>query len=135
MVAVLIRVALLLLVLQGNAQAEGASVAAFPPVVVQTIPVSGALSVDPATREIRVTFSKNMLTHEMWSFVYAKPAAFPEVAGAIHYLPDGRTCVLPVALEPGKTYGMWINSQQHNAFRDTKQQPAVPYLLVFQTRE
>ena len=109
--------------------------AAFPPVVVRTLPAAGDLAVDPTTREVRVTFSKPMMTHEMWSFVYTAPADFPEIAGDIHYLRDGRTCVLPVSLEPGKTYGMWINSQNHTSFRDTYQRPAIPYLLVFKTRD
>ncbi len=95
---------LALFALQGGALAQGAVVAAFPPVVVQTVPASGAQAVDPSTREIRVTFSKDMLTHDMWSWVYASPAAFPEIAGPIHYLADKRTCVLPVALEPGKAW-------------------------------
>jgi hypothetical protein len=114
-VRVFIRMGLILLALQGSALGGGAAVEAFPPVVVRTLPASGALAVDPATREIRVTFSKDMLTREMWSFVYAKPAAFPGIAGPIHYLGDRRTCVLSVALEPGKTYGMWINSREHNS--------------------
>ena len=56
------------------------------------------------------------------------------IAGDVHFMKDGRTCVLPVKLEPGKTYAMWINSQKHNAFRDTGNNSAVPYLLVFETR-
>jgi RNA polymerase sigma-70 factor (ECF subfamily) len=91
--------------------------------------------VDPSLREVRVTFSKDMMTHEMWSFVYASPAPFPKIAGKIRYLDDNRTCVLPVSLEPGKTYGMWINSGEHDSFRDTYQHPAIPYLLVFKTRD
>ena len=81
-----------------------------------------------------VTFSKDMQTKEMWSFVYANPAAFPKIAGPIRYV-DARTCVLPVALERGQTYGMWINSKSHDSFRDLQHRPAVPYLLVFKTRE
>ena len=42
--------------------------------------------------------------------------------------------MLPVSLEPGKTYGMWINSHEHTYFRDTYQNPAVPYLPIFTTR-
>ena len=126
--------AMVLLALQTGAVAGSAVVEAFPPVVVRTSPAAGDQGVDPSIREIRVTFSKEMMTHEMWSFVYARPAAFPEVAGQIHYLEDKRTCVLPVLLEPGKTYGMWINSQEHTSFRDTYQNPAVPYLLIFKTR-
>ena len=123
-----------LLALQTVAMAESATVESFPPVVVETFPTSGELNVDPSTNEVRVTFSKEMLTEEMWSFVYALPAEFPKVVGEVRYLPDKRTCVLPVSLEPGKTYGIWINSQEHNAFRDTDQNAAVPYLLVFETR-
>ena len=40
----------------------------------------------------------------------------------------------PELLEPGKTYGTWINSQEHTSFRDTYQNPAIPYLLIFKTR-
>ncbi len=115
--------------------AMGKEAEAFPPVVVRTFPTAGDLDVDPSTHEVRVTFSKPMMTHEMWSFVYAAPADFPVIDGDIHYLPDGRTCVLPVSLDPGKTYGMWINSQKHTSFRDTDQRPAIPYLLVFKTRD
>ena len=124
-----------LLALQTGAFAGSATIEAFPPVVVRTFPTSGDHDVDPSVREVRVTFSEEMLTHEMWSFVYAEPAAFPKIAGPIRYLADKRTCVLPVSLEPGKTYGMWINSQEHNAFRDTHHHPAVPYLLTFKTRD
>ena len=124
---------LALFALPGTAAAE-ASVDAFPPVVVRTLPMSGDKGVDPAVREVRVYFSKDMQTHEMWSFVYAKPAAFPKIAGTIRYL-DKRTCVLPVSLEPGKTYGMWINSQGHMSFQDTYGNSAVPYLLTFKTAD
>jgi hypothetical protein len=127
-------IGLVLAALQTGATAGSPSVEGFPPVVIRTVPTSGDQAVDPSLREIRVTFSKDMMTHEMWSFVYAAPAPFPKIAGKIHYLGDNRTCVLPVALEPGKTYGIWINSQEHNSFRDTYQHPAVPYLLVFKTR-
>jgi len=121
-----------LLAATGAALARAASPAAFPPVVVATVPAPGDVAVDPSLAEIRVTFSKDMQTEEMWSFVYANPAAFPKVTGPIRY--EGkRTCVMPVSLEPGKTYGTWINSNAHTSFRDTSGLPAVPYLLVFET--
>jgi RNA polymerase sigma-70 factor (ECF subfamily) len=42
---------------------------------------------------------------------------------------------LPAAkLEPGKTYVLWFNQGRFNSFRDTDNNPAVPYLLVFQTK-
>ena len=115
--------------------ARGDEVAAenFPPVVVRTVPTAGDTAVDPGLDEIRVTFSRDMMTEEMWSFVYANPAPFPKITGEIRYV-DARTCVLPVSLDAGRTYGLWINSKEHDSFRDKRQQPAVPYLLVFSTR-
>jgi hypothetical protein len=55
--------------------------------------------------------------------------------GKPHYLPDGRTCVATVKLQPGKFYALWLNSDQFKNFKDTNGQPAVPYLLTFQTGE
>jgi len=43
--------------------------------------------------------------------------------------------VIAVKLEPGKTYGYWLNSPKFSGFRDTLGHPAVPYLLTFQTKE
>ena len=48
---------------------------------------------------------------------------------------DKRTCVLPVKLEGGKTYVIWLNSERFNNFKDPQRRPAIPYLLVFETRE
>jgi len=105
-----------------------------PPVVVATVPQSGSADVDPSLSEIRVTFSKNMFTYQMWSFVEVSKETFPKSNGEIHYLDDKRTCVLPVQLEPGKVYAIWINSENHHAFQDRGGRPAVPYLLIFETR-
>ena len=43
--------------------------------------------------------------------------------------------MIPKKLQPGKTYAVWINSEKLAGFKDTKEQPAVPYLLVFKTRD
>ena len=116
---------------------EAVSVRSLPPVVVATSPMAGDLAVDPATREIRVTFSKEMMTEQMWSWVIHTKDSFPQIAGEVRYLADKRTNVLPVKLEPGRTYAIWLNSPngRHNAFRDSANNSAMPYLLVFQTRE
>ena len=121
----------------GALAAEAVSVAALPPVVVETVPRAGDTAVDPATMEIRVTFSKPMQTRQMWSWVIHTKESFPEVAGDVRYLADGRTNVLPVRLRPGRAYAIWFNSPsgKHNAFRDTSGNPAKPYLLVFETRK
>ena len=115
--------------------AQAPSAASMPPVVVSTVPQSGDLAVDPTIKEIRVTFSKEMMTNEMWSWVQVNEGTFPKVVAISHYLQDKRTCVLPVKLDPGKSYIIWVNSESHNSFRDLANRPAVPYLLAFQTRQ
>ena len=115
--------------------AQAPSAASMPPVVVSTVPQSGDLAVDPTIKENRVTFSKEMMTNEMWSWVQVNEGTFPKVVAKSHYLQDKRTCVLPVKLDPGKSYIIWVNSESHNSFRDLANRPAVPYLLAFQTRQ
>lgn len=45
-----------------------------------------------------------------------------------------KTCVMKVKLEPNKTYAYWLNSAKFQNFKDKQGHPAVPYLLVFQTK-
>jgi RNA polymerase sigma-70 factor (ECF subfamily) len=116
------------------AQTEAVSVKAQPASVVKTIPAAGDTTVDPALKEITVTFSKDMKTNRMWSICQISKESFPESAGQVHYL-NNRTCVMPVKLEPGKTYVLWFNRAQFNSFRDVDNHPSVPYLLVFETRK
>jgi predicted Ser/Thr protein kinase len=106
----------------------------MPPVVLKTVPQSGAAQVDPALTELRVTFSAPMLDGS-WSWTTWGEENFPKVTGEIHYLKDGCTCVLPVRLERGKLYATWLNSEKFQNFRDRQGRPAVPYLLIFQTRK
>jgi hypothetical protein len=73
-----------------------------------------------------------MKTKKMWSFVQVSKDTFPKV-GTPKYT-DKRTIVLPVTLQPKKTYVIWINSGKINSFRDVSNNPAVPYLLVFETK-
>jgi RNA polymerase sigma-70 factor (ECF subfamily) len=114
--------------------AEEFSVKTMAASVVKTIPQAGDTNVDPALTEISVTFSKDMITDRMWSVCQISKETFPQV-GDIHYLGDKRTCVLPVKLEPGKTYVLWFNRGQYNSFRDTRNTPSIPYMLVFETRK
>jgi RNA polymerase sigma-70 factor (ECF subfamily) len=128
--------ALMASLLAGVARAEDkeVTVKTMPPSVVKTVPQAGDTEVDPATKEIRVTYSKDMLTDSMWAVVQTSKDTFPKVDGKIHYLDDKRTCVIPVKLEPGKIYAVWFNRGQYSSFRDVDNNPAVPYLLVFQTK-
>jgi len=118
--------------LASPASAGKPSVKSMPPVVVETAPRSGQTAVDAGLKEIKVTFSKDMQTKKMWSFVQVSKDTFPKV-GKPHYI-DSRTITLPVTLQPHKTYVIWINSAKLSAFRDTDNHPAVPYLLVFETK-
>lgn len=110
------------------------TVKTMPPSVVKTVPQAGDTGVDPSLKEITVTFSKDMMTKKMWSWCSQSPETFPEIDKTnIRYLEDKRTCVLPVTLKAGNTYVIWINTQKFNYFKDTENNSAVPYLLVFQT--
>jgi RNA polymerase sigma-70 factor (ECF subfamily) len=105
-----------------------------PPVVIATMPESGASDVDPSLTELRVTFSRPMQDRS-WSWVKLDESSFPPMTGQPRYLKDHRTCALPVALQPGKAYAIWINSDNFQNFRGYNSQPAVPYLLIFETRK
>lgn len=116
----------------GLMQAE--TLESVAPVVVKTTPEAGSQGVAPGTAEIRVTFSKPMRP-DSYSWVIAWQGAVPEMVGKPHFASDHKTCVLQVKLEPGKTYGYWINSAKFQNFKDEKGNSAVPYLLVFQTKD
>lgn len=110
------------------------SVKQMPPVVVRTIPQAGDTQVDAAqVKEIRITFSKKMMD-KSWSWVQMSKETFPKAAGDISYDKERRICVMPVKLEPGKTYVMWLNSERFANFKDEAGKSAVPYLLVFETK-
>jgi Bacterial Ig-like domain len=119
----------------GNpAEDYGQTVAGLPPVVVETQPVSGARDVEPGITEIRVRFSKEM-SDGSWSWSTAWQDSTPESIGEPSYKPDHRTCMLQVKLEPGRTYAWWLNSDKFKNFTDLAGRPAVPYLLIFQTKQ
>jgi RNA polymerase sigma-70 factor (ECF subfamily) len=130
---------LLVIVVVANAlllsvsQAQDITLKTAPAVVVKTVPESGARNVDPATTELRVTFSKPM-QNRSWSWANAGKDTTPETTGEPKYQKDKRTCVLPVKLQPGKTYAYWLNTERFRNFKDANGQPAVPYLLIFKTK-
>jgi hypothetical protein len=117
----------------GAAFGQGQTIESMPPVVVKTVPESGVQNVTPGETEIKVTFSKPMADGS-WSWSTAWKDSTPESTDKPRYEADGKTCVMKVKLEPGKTYAYWLNSQNFHNFRDQQGLPAVPYLLVFHTR-
>jgi RNA polymerase sigma-70 factor (ECF subfamily) len=116
------------------APADDVTLESVPPVVVKTVPEAGAGEVDPKLTEIKVTFSKEMEAGS-WSWVRHSKDSFPKMDGKPKYLKDKRTCVLPVKLEAGKTYAIWVNSEKFGNFKDSDGRSAVPYLLVFKTKK
>lgn len=119
--------------LAGLAHAQEITLDTAPPVVIKTVPESGSNGVDPALAALQVTFSKTMRDGG-WSWVVVSRSTFPKMNGNPKMQDDHRTCALPVKLEPGKTYAIWLNSPEHQNFKDSGGRPAVPYLLVFSTR-
>jgi len=117
-----------------TARVDEVTLESVPAVVVKTVPEAGSGDVDPKLAEIRVTFSKDM-EDGSWSWVTLSKESFPTVDGKSKYLADKRTCLLPVKLEPGKTYAIWVNSEKFGNFKDAGRQSAVPYLLVFKTKK
>ena len=116
-------------------EGERVSVATMPPVVVKTVPQAGNTQVDAAkVTSIQVTFSKQM-TDGSWAWANISGDSFPTMTGQPSYDKKRRTCTLPVKLEPGKAYAIWLNTEKFQDFRDTDGRPAVPYLLVFETKK
>ena len=116
-------------------QGEKVSVATMPPVVVKTVPQAGDTQVDAAkVSSVQVTFSKQMMDGS-WAWAHISGDSFPATTGQPSYDKKRRTCTLPVKLEPGKAYAIWLNTEKFQDFRDTDGRPAVPYLLVFETKK
>ena len=86
-----------------------------------------------ATRQIKVTFSKEMEDNS-YSWAQVSIETFPQIVVKPRFMADKRTCVVDVSLQPKKTYVIWLNSEKYRNFKDADGKPAVPYLLVFQTR-
>lgn len=130
-VIVAVSTALSVVLIAGDEQQR--SVATARPSVVKTVPQCGDTQVDPQTREISVTYSKEMMD-ESWSWSTADEGEYPETVGQPKYLADRKTCVIEVKLKPKTTYAIWFNSEKFHNFKDKDGRPAVPYLLVFETK-
>lgn len=68
-----------------------------------------------------------------WSWMQFSAESFPKLAGKPHFLPDLRTCILPVALESGRSYAIGLDTPPGSNFQDRDGRKAYPYLLVFGT--
>jgi beta-lactamase regulating signal transducer with metallopeptidase domain len=102
------------------------------PRIIKTVPAVGAKDVDPATKEIIITFDRDMAGGFSWT---GGPPEFPQGrAGEKPVWRDKRTCALPVSLEAGKYYRVGINSSSHQNFRSAQGIPVKPSAIYFTTR-
>lgn len=92
-----------------QSQAQSPTIDNVLPVVVKTTPEAGTSEVDVTTTKIHVRFSKKMMTSS-WSVVKVNEKSFPKINGKPRFEADGRTFVLPVQLQAGQTYALWINA-------------------------
>jgi RNA polymerase sigma-70 factor (ECF subfamily) len=117
----------------GDAQmAPIAAHATGPPRVIAFEPPNGASAVDPGVAELRVSFDRPM--SEGWSWVIESEATFPRTTGEGSMAADRRSAVLPVRLEPGRTYVVWLNSEKFRDFRDAAGIELAPVRWTFTTR-
>jgi hypothetical protein len=103
-----------------------------PPVVVKTVPAAGSADLPAELTDIQVTFSKEMSARS-YSWCRADGFDTPNLTD-IHFLDGHRTVAAKAKLEPGRTYAVWVNWESYQNFKDAQGHPAVPYLLVFQTK-
>ncbi len=103
---------------------------AAPPTVVETVPRSGDLNVDPALQEMRFVFDQDMSSGGY--SICGGGRLYPRVIGRPRWA-DKRTLVARVQLEPDHEYQLSINSPSHKNCRNVAGEPAVPYPVRFRT--
>jgi bla regulator protein BlaR1 len=106
---------------------------ASKPQIVGLNPKNGAQDVDPNLTEIRVTFNVPMGGGCSWT---GGGPDFPKgrEGKQVYWTEDQKTCVLPVQLEPGKTYRLGLNSPSHKNFQSAGGVPLDPVGYTFRTR-
>jgi len=112
------------------------ALARIPPAVVAVDPPPNALDVDPQRRTISVTFDRPMRTERAWSWLILGPhGLYPGTReGAEPQFDEtGRTCTLPVSLQPETVYAVGINSYRHTGFKDLDGIPALNFGWAFAT--
>ncbi len=101
------------------------------PTVAKTIPENGEAYLDPKKfKQLSITFDRDMDTS---SADWGEGGEFaPETTGEIKWT-SKRNCLLPVKLEPGKTYLIEINSSEGSGFCSEEGLQLPPMDFVFET--
>ncbi len=116
----------------GPASAESRATPAGPPEVVSISPQIGETEVDPSTKEIVLTFDRDMQGGFSWTG--GGPEFPPSPEGQKAHWRDKRTCVLPVKLEPASYYRVGVNSKSFQNFRSAEGVPSRPIVICFTTK-
>jgi hypothetical protein len=107
------------------------------PRIVALSPINDDKKVDAATAELRIEFDRPMQTDAY--ALAGDPAKMPHAAmtptgpAKARFSPDGKIFLLPVKLEPGKTYAYSINSLDLLGFRSAEGQFLDPVPVTFTT--
>ena len=110
---------------------SSAQAAQGAPQIVSCSPTRGATDVDPALKEITVTFEQDMEEGMSWT---GGGPEFPQIPeGQKGHWRDKRTCVLPVKLQSGHRYRLGINSPSYRNFRSAAGMPALTSAIWFTT--
>jgi RNA polymerase sigma-70 factor (ECF subfamily) len=101
------------------------------PQIVSSSPARGATDVDPALKEITVTFDQDMEEGMSWT---GGGPEFPQIPeGQKGHWRDKRTCVLPVKLQSGHRYRLGVNSPSYRNFRSAAGVAALTSAIWFTT--
>lgn len=104
------------------------------PQVIKCFPANNSEDVDPALDHIYVVFNEEMMPGN-FAWAYTNKEDFPQKTGEPYYTDHFTKSVLPVKLEPGKTYEIWINSKTLPYFKDKSGNSAIPFRWTFKTRD
>lgn len=102
-----------------------------PPRIIASVPRTGDTEVDPALKEITVTFDRDMEGGFSWT---GGGPEFPGREDGQAKWKDKRTCVLPVSVQPAHFYRVGINAPSFRNFRSAAGVPAIPTAILFTTQ-
>jgi hypothetical protein len=99
-----------------------------PPVVVETVPENGERDVDPALKEIRIVFDRDM----EGGYSICDGPRVPEASGKPRWI-DKRTFSLRVKLAPRREYEIYVNCPNFKNFRSVDGKALEPHTIRFST--